>query len=161
LSGPLFFDQTPILAWRAWTLVETAAGLELRSVVYPHPWPTRRPLRMVCEPGGCLGARWPMQAHSCGIHGFKDRAGAVAFPSMWEARRFTQQHISPEQYVVGQVSIWGRVVEHERGYRGELAYPYALLLSPEQERLAAPLAARYGVDVLEDPLATRPSPFDA
>jgi hypothetical protein len=160
LSSPLYFDQTPLLAWRAWTLVETVGGPKLRSVVYAHPWPARRPLRIVCEPGGCLGARWPAQPHSCGIHAFKDRAGAVAFPSMWEARRFTQ-HVSPTQYVIGQVSLWGRVVEHERGYRAELAYPYALLLSPEQQRFAAPLAARYGVDVLVDPDASRLNALDA
>jgi hypothetical protein len=160
VSTPLFFDQVPVLAWRAWTLAETADGPELRSVVYAHPWPARRPLRMVCEPGGCLGARWPLQPHSCGIHAFKDRASALAFPSMWEARRFTQ-HISPEQYVVGQVSMWGRVVEHERGYRCELAYPYAVLLSPEQGGIAPPLAARYGVDVLIDPHAPRPSVLGA
>ncbi len=152
MSAPLYFDQTPVLGWRAWTLVETAEGPELRSVVYAHPWPARRPLRMECEPGGCLGARWPTQPHSCGIHAFKVRVSAVAFPSMWEARRFPQ-FVAPEQYVVGQVSLWGRVVEHERGYRGELAYPYALLLAPEQRRFAAPLADRYGVEALIDPHA--------
>lgn len=150
MSTPLFFDQTPVVAWRAWALAETAAGPELRSVVYAHPWLPREPLRLVCEPGGCLGARWPLQPHACGIHAFKNRADAVAFPSMWEARRFPQT-VFPEQSVVGQVSLWGRVVEHVRGYRAELAYPYALVLSPEQERLAAPLAARYGVDVVVDP----------
>jgi len=149
LSTPLFFDQTPVVAWRAWALVETAEGPELRSVVYAHPWPARAPLRMACEPGGCLGARWPMQPHACGIHAFKDRADAGAFPSMWEARRFPQGSF-PQQSVVGQVSLWGRVVEHERGYRAEFAYPYALFLSQEQAWLAAPLAARYKVDVLVD-----------
>ena len=150
MSTPLFFDETPVVAWRAWALVETGEGPELRSVVYAHPWPARAALRMACEPGGCRGARWPMQLHACGIHAFKDRADAVAFPSMWEARRFPQGAF-PEQSVVGQVSLWGRVVEHERGYRGELAYPYALLLSPDQGRFAAPLAARYNVDVLVEP----------
>ena len=49
---------------------------------------------MVCEPGGCLAARWPAQPHSCGIHAFKSRADAVDFPAMWEARRF-ERGVSP------------------------------------------------------------------
>ena len=150
MSDELLFDQTPIVAWRAWTLVDAVDGPELRSVVYAHAWPARRPLRVECEPGGCLAARWPAQPHSCGIHAFKDCAGAVEFPAMWEARRFSQ-HVTPREYVVGQVSLWGRVVEHERGYRAELAYPYMLLLAPEHSELAARLASRYAVDVLVDP----------
>lgn len=150
MTTPLYFDQTPVVGWRVWTLVETTDGPELRSVVYAHPWPIREPLRSVCEPGGCLGARWSTQPHSCGIHAFKDRDGASAFPSLWEARRF-QQHAVHGQYVIGQVSLWGRVVEHERGYRGALAYPFAIFLTEAQRRFAAPLASRYGVDVLVDP----------
>jgi hypothetical protein len=104
---------------------------------------------MECHSGGCLGARWPTQPHSCGIHAFKERRDAAAFPAMWEARRFSPSSVS-RQCIVGQVSLWGRIVEHERGYRGEVAYPYELLLSRAQAHFAAPLARRYGVDVLVD-----------
>jgi hypothetical protein len=94
-----------------------------------------------------LGARWPTQPHACGIHAFKERAEADAFPATWEARRFAHAGLGNE-YVIGQVSLWGRVVEYERGFRAELAYPYALLLSENQKHFATRLAARYGIDVL-------------
>jgi hypothetical protein len=150
LSTALYFDQTPILGWRAWAVAETDEGPELTSLVYAHPWPAGEPLQRTCEPGGCLAARWPTQPHACGIHAFKDRADAARFPSMWEARRFSGAG-PPGESIVGQVSLWGHVIEHERGYRAEYAYPYSLLLSPEQERFARPLAARYLVDVLVEP----------
>jgi hypothetical protein len=152
MNDTVYFDQDPIVGWRAWAVAETEDGPELRSLVYAHPWPAGEPLRMVCEPGGCLGARWPEQPHACGIHAFKSRGDAEAFPSQWEARRFPGAAF-PRDAVVGQVSLWGRVVEHERGYRAELAYPYALLLSPGQDHLAAPLARRYRIDVLVEPRA--------
>jgi len=147
VSTPVFFDQEPIVGWRAWAVAETDGGPELRSVAYQHPWKVRRPLRIVCEPGGCPAARWPDQPHSCGIHAFKSRADAAAFPSTWESRR-VEANLLPQRYVLGQVSLWGRVFEHQYGYRGALAYPYALLLSPADEQLVRRLAARYGVDVL-------------
>jgi len=131
---------------------EDHAGPMLRSVVYGQLWPSREPVRMECYSGGCLGARWQTQPHSCGIHAFKERHDAAAFPAMWEARRFSPSEL-PRQCIVGQVSLWGRVIEHERGYRGEIAYPYALLLSDAQRHLAASLARRYGVDVLVEPRA--------
>jgi hypothetical protein len=147
LSDLLFFDQEPVVGWRAWAAVETVEGPELQSVVYPHPWPARRALRNVCEAGGCLAARWPAQPHSCGIHAFKAREDALAFPSTWESLRFAHG-VYPEHYVIGRVSLWGRVVEHERGYRAEVAYPSALELLLPQEWLVLPLAARYGIDVV-------------
>jgi hypothetical protein len=37
-------------------------------------------------------------------------------------------HRARNPAVVGMVALWGRVVEHELGYRGELAYPQRLML---------------------------------
>lgn len=149
MSEPLYFDQEPVVGWRAWAVAETPLGPELRSVVYPHLWLPRRALKTVCEPGGCLAARWSGQPHSCGIHAFKSRADAFDFPATWESRRF-ERGIYPEHYLIGQVSLWGRVVEHERGYRGAIAYPYSLVLPRGHERLVVSLASRYCVDVIVD-----------
>lgn len=143
----LFFDSEPLLGWRAWTVVETAAGPELRSLVYAHVWPAGEPMRQVCEPGGCLAARWPNQPHACGIHAFKEREDAELYPRTWEARRSGGAR-SVDVYAIGRVSLWGRVVEHERGYRAALAYPFDLFLPAPHRMLAIPLAARYGVEVM-------------
>lgn len=147
----LFFDSEPVVGWRAWTVVETVAGPELYSLVYAHAWPAGEPMRKVCEPGGCLAGRWPNQPHACGIHAFKERSDAELYPGMWQARRTSGARFS-EVYVIGRVSLWGRVVEHERGYRAALAYPFDLFLPGEHRVLAAALAGRYGVEVgVEEP----------
>ena len=148
MSEPLYFGLEPILAWRAWVLDSTGDRPHLSSVVYRTPWPAREPLRSTCEAGGCMAARWPAHRHTCGIHAFKERSGAEEFPGSWEHLRFGPAH---DEYVIGLVSLWGHVVEHEAGYRAELAYPYALLLSPRQARHARALTATYVVDVTIDP----------
>jgi hypothetical protein len=142
----LYFDSEPLLGWRAWTVVETTAGPELRSLVYAHAWPPGEPMRRVCEPGGCLGARWPNQPHACGIHAFKERADAELYPGTWEARRSGGARF-PGVYAIGRVSLWGHVIEHQRGYRAELAYPFDLFLPAEHRALAVSLAGRYVVEV--------------
>jgi len=48
---------------------------------------------------------------------------------------------------LGRVSLWGRVIETERGFRAERAYPYDLLLLGGTEQLARRLRSRYAVDV--------------
>jgi hypothetical protein len=148
VSGQLFFDDSAVIGWRAWVLHEGIDGPELRSVVYQHLWRARQPLSVACEPGGCLAARWPSQPHSCGIHAFKERAEAERFPETWESRRADGAGVST--YLIGQVSLWGRVIEHERGYRGQFAYPFALWLPSGLRRHAAALVRRYGVEALFD-----------
>jgi hypothetical protein len=72
----------------------------------------------------------------------------MLYPSTWEARRSGGDR--PAVYAVGRVSLWGRVVEHERGYRATRAYPFDLFLPAQHRALAIPLAARYGVEVMVD-----------
>ena len=52
---------------------------------------------------------------------------------------------------VGEVSVWGKVVRHERGLRSRFAYPSRLYLSGGQdgyaEMIGTELASEYGVPV--------------
>jgi hypothetical protein len=146
--SPEFRDEA-LVGWRAWKIVGGARAIALSSIVYEEIWPHRRPLVSRCEGGGCLAARWPLLAHSCGIHAFKSRTEALGFPRSWEGVRFSAPR-QPEAYVIGRVSLWGRVTEHERGYRAEYAYPYELVLSPSQASFRPLLGAAYAVDVTID-----------
>jgi hypothetical protein len=104
----------PILAWRAWALSTDRDWTEprLRPVVgSPRPWPPLEPARAACRrfrrhPTPDVGC-------TCGLH-------ALVEP---EALRWTRDPV-----VVGTVALWGRVVEHERGYRAEFGYPQRLRL---------------------------------
>ena len=58
--------------------------------------------------------------------------------------------------VVGQVALWGTVIEHERGYRAQYAYPALIDLAPPMPgfprpasllRLAKAIRERYGCEV--------------
>ena len=46
--------------------------------------------------------------------------------------------------IYGQVNLWGRVIEHEHGYRAQYAYP-ALLYTPPGGQLVPQVARIYDV----------------
>jgi hypothetical protein len=104
----------PIVAWRAWALTghRDGTGLLLRPVAKrARTW---RP-RQVVE-ASCRTSRWhdaPDPACTCGLHGTHGL----------EVLRKTK---CPA--VLGRVALWGRVVEHEHGYRAQFAYPQRLRL---------------------------------
>lgn len=69
--------------------------------------------------------------------------------------------------VVGQVHLWGRVIEHEHGWRAQYAYPYELFVKPtlddlfatadaneQARRVAAQLRATYLVDAVALPISS-------
>lgn len=104
-----------ISAWRAWTLTGRLDGgrLRLRPVAgRTHAWPPRKPARATCKLSTRVH-RAPVLECSCGLHGTHGT----------DILRRTK---SPS--VLGRAALWGRVVEHEHGYRAEFAYPERLRL---------------------------------
>jgi hypothetical protein len=104
----------PIMAWRAWALTGRRDGtnLLLRPVAgRSRPWRPREQAE-----AGCKLSRMHASPHptcSCGLHGTHGL----------DVLRRTR---SPA--VLGRVALWGKVVEHELGYRAEFAYPQSLRL---------------------------------
>ncbi len=115
----------PIEGWRLWRLALAddgrpsllAAGSGGSSV-----WVAREAARARCElPALLRRTRRPHDAPDlrciCGIYASRtlgdDPRDAPAYPT------------AP---VAGTVSLWGRVIEHERGWRGAFAYPSRLTL---------------------------------
>jgi hypothetical protein len=105
-------ELEPVEGWRAWELRRGLDGLTLISPLVEMHWPAGRRLSAACRRHG--GHRAPDEDCSCGIY-------AVPAP---EALGAVRTGVS----VVGSVALWGRVVEHVRGYRGEFAYPQRLRL---------------------------------
>src|SRR2546425_12312224 len=58
----------------------------------------------------------PARGNGCVIHAFK--AWCLAVPAAWDLDGFPRESAYP---VLGTVALWGRVVEHERGFRAEHA----------------------------------------
>lgn len=102
--------------WRAWTLrYDSGIGYTLGPVFHRRvSWRPGVPVAAVCgRPTD--GHAAPDPVCGCGLHAAKDPG---LLPTV---------HDGPVA-VVGTVDLWGRIVEHEWGYRAALAYPRSLRL---------------------------------
>ncbi len=111
---PVEASTEPILAWRSWTLTgrRDGGGLLLRPVTAgSRAWRPREIAQAACR------LAWSHEAPnvdcSCGLHATRevDLLRRTRCPA-----------------VLGRVALWGRVIEHDHGYRAELAYPQRLRL---------------------------------
>jgi hypothetical protein len=127
------FVAGPILGWRLW---RTTPDGTLMSVYKNVLWPAGIPLRAV-----------PKNPDE-GVYALKD-------PTKLDGLVYT---LTADQsgMVVGQVALWGTVIEHEHGYRAQYAYPALINLAPPMpgfprpaslRRLAAAIRDRYGCEV--------------
>jgi hypothetical protein len=104
----------PIVAWRTWALTghRDVSNLLLRPVAgRSRPW---KPMQ-VAE-AGCKHTRLhssPSLGCTCGLHGTHglDLLRRTRCPA-----------------VLGRVALWGRVIEHDHGYRAQYAYPQLVTL---------------------------------
>lgn len=104
----------PIVAWRAWTAFARKDWSKPRLLPIAgdtHPWP---PLEPAC--GSCRRRRFHQ------VPGLDCTCGLYAVREAHLLRR------TRDPAAVGTVALWGRVVEHELGYRAEFAYPQRLRL---------------------------------
>jgi len=109
-STPLSLEE--VEGWRAWSVVERDGEYVLSSLTRAEAWEPRRPFAATCtrKQHAAPGARC-----SCGVYAAAEptelaRLGRIAGAA------------------IGQVSLWGRLVEHSRGYRAEAAYPTRIRL---------------------------------
>jgi hypothetical protein len=143
----------PVVAWRVWRVLRVGGETRLTSAYHTTQWPMLAPLEAECgrlrlpfrerHPAPSLRCR-------CGIYATLPEAlgdhldARVPGPAM--------------PAVVGRVSLWGTVVECERGWRASRAYPERLYVltfgidEPAAWRIAEGLGG-YGVpvDVLDTP----------
>jgi hypothetical protein len=134
--------SVPVTGWRAWTVVETRAGLRLGSVLHDLEWPLGRPVVAECRLDEDPFAA-PMPPHpvpgpacTCGFHAARDVADALSY-----ARG--RDEPGTVCRILGQVTLWGHVLETESGWRASHAYPARLYVP---DGVAEALAA-YGVDI--------------
>jgi hypothetical protein len=158
LEAPDYVE--PLTAWRVWRVVATGDGYRLTSVVKSALWSPGEPLHAEClrEPSlVSLFRRHPKKHEApeercdCGIYaGGLPLIGNYMTPAATEA----------VTHVLGQVMLWGTVVECERGFRASHAYPACLYVpyggdvDGGRESLVAALGV-YGVPV--EPLDASPS----
>jgi len=148
---------SPVIGHRVWRW--DAAGL---SSLNDKRWPPRYPLAARCGAGNAHEAHQvPQPECTCGVYAAKSREHL--------------RSMGYERYgICGQVHLWGKVVEHERGFRAQFAYPKSLVLTPDlippdtkEMELRLEALAAYDTDVFivgggrRIPLCRRGSGFDA
>jgi hypothetical protein len=151
VTGPdVFFE--PLVGWRAWK----AERHLLYSVNWDTPWPGMKRMEGGCAfgsqaAGGFVMHEVPSSSCHCGIYAFKTRAQADelalrVLDLSWDILT------AEEAVALGRISMWGRVVETERGYRAQYAYPYDVILLGGSEQQAQAIREFYAVDVSCEPI---------
>lgn len=133
---PPVIETEPVVAYRAWRIVETPENvLILYSAVQDYCWP-------------------PYEA----AHGDAENGvGLFAFKKIESALLYTDGHSC-----LGEVSLWGTVVEHTEGYRAEFAYPKRLFVDARFDTaMIMRLEETYGVpvEIKEDWPTLKVEPF--
>jgi hypothetical protein len=133
-----------VLGWRAWAVTRTSQGLRLTSPLFEQLWVPGEPAVASCRRHEDPLAPAVLGAHevgsvecSCGFHAARDPADALSYLHGRDAP-------STVCRVLGEVTLWGDVLETESGWRGTLAYP-ARLYAPDA--LLAEELSGYGVSV--------------
>jgi hypothetical protein len=105
-------SAAPVAGWRIWNVADQGRGPELVSPVVRATWEHRVPITAACE-AGCR--RSPSVRCGCGLY-----ATARLDLRLFGYRR--------ETTVLGCTALWGRVVEHRDGWRGQHGYPLVLFV---------------------------------
>ena len=137
----------PVTGWRAWVVTETPGGLRLGSVLHDLVWAHGRAALAECrrdeDPFAAALRPHPVPGAecNCGFHAARDPVDALSY-----ARG--RDEPGTVCRILGEVVLWGHVLETEGGWRASHAYP-AQLYVPDAE-IAAALAG-YSVPVCASP----------
>lgn len=108
-------------------------------------WHPGRPVHAVCVGGGHPA---PAVGCWCGVSGARDL----------DALRDHGLCVLPGPLIVGEVDLWGRILDERYGYRAEHAYPASIGLVTEtagddaEQAVLRQVLAEYGVPVTMVPL---------
>jgi preprotein translocase subunit YajC len=115
---------SPVVGFRVWQWDATG----LRSL-NGEKWFAHQPLSAVCRADACGSISGLSKAthNPDELPCFKCTCGVYAARTMEHLNQCGYQKFG----VHGEVYLWGKVVEHERGWRAQFAYPKALLLAAD------------------------------
>ena len=123
MSAPDYAEA--LIGWRVWCVVRYGGDVRLASVIQDDVWPIGAPFVARCRahesPANTLLLRPPARHEvpavgcTCGIYAAREPAGAWTY-----LRGRDDAHTVAR--VIGRVVLWGRVVEHENGWRAERGY---------------------------------------
>jgi hypothetical protein len=129
---------SPLVGWRVWNVKN---GRELRSIGSQSTfWRPGEVLHATCTSNHTtrdhIAAPPPNRFCSCGSH---------SYSSMEYLLRWEQSSVHPGM-CIGQILMWGRVIEHSFGYRAEYAQLKAAIYWGN-ETAAHRIEEAYGVEI--------------
>lgn len=170
----LAFSTDPVVGWRIWRVerridrrmsaldlalelreaersgverpAEALFDYRLRSLTRPEFWPTRARMEAVCSREGPSAHRYsagPEADCECGIWAFRSNQSAE--------RTLLDYAQSGRVLALGPVSLWGRIIEQEHGWRAQFAYPVDIQLYGALEEVALNLGVSYGIEARARP----------
>jgi hypothetical protein len=147
-------EAAPVQGWRAWVVTETVAGLRLGSVLHDDVWTPGTTALATCRRHDDLFAA-PVAPHEtpglecgCGFHAAHDPVDALTYLR-------GRNEPATVCRILGEVALWGRLVETEAGWRAGAAYPLRLYV--DDPAIGEALAV-YCVPVVSGPCASPFSP---
>jgi hypothetical protein len=144
----------PVVGWRLWQVRPHADGHRLESFTAHHvTWPCGRRLEAGCA---VHGTDAPAREHECGIYAFRTHELAEELLRRYVGirQRYGRDDELPppprpaRPIALGRVSLWGRILEREHGFRAQYAYPYEVILLGGDDAIARELRRLYAVDVV-------------
>lgn len=155
----LALDTEPVLGWRCWRVEILEGGqYELRSLTQDVLWKPRRAMRAHCRaawsgrpyPRASFGRRphnAPDRYSSCGIYLVKLQEDLDAWRLVGRSPYMQRNPEEPVKCVIvtGKAKLWGHVVPHQRGWRGEYAYPAEFHVPAPHIEVAQWLVDAFGV----------------
>jgi hypothetical protein len=122
----------PVLGWRLWLVVADGGYLWLESLLYATRWSPHRQLEARCIPHRRCYFCSPRELEAFATHPAPDadcECGIYAAASPATLAPYidsTYPGRTALERVLGRVRLWGKVIECERGWRAEHAYPERL-----------------------------------
>ena len=135
--------REPVVGWRRWNFMypHFLANLGNDTIYVP-----REKTEAHCEQYSTIGTLVHRKDHSeqpaphltcmCGIYAYKEKPRLL---------REIRSIYSGLRLVYGEINLWGKVIEHEDGYRAQFGYPKRLWCTPAIEPLAGWIGYVYGV----------------
>jgi hypothetical protein len=118
----------PVVGWRVWDVIELDGRLRLCSLAFWSIWLPGCEATATCRrnwvenPGALAPHAAPAEHCTCGLYGTRTLVHTLTYSRSVGNRNDTVHR------VVGRVSLWGRVVEAEAGWRASHGYPAALFV---------------------------------